>query len=271
MTTQATLYEDARIDAGIVAAVTGVPEAPFWRQMYTGAIHRARSVAILTGNGEPSLEEAGALLDNNAVLEALVKAGTATNPDSDDDRSNYMNQEWLRNDWQRMDRNLRHHIADSIRRTAASRLEITEAEPAAPATRIGERRGRWLDNGRLRWNISRLPATIKAAILNTVDELNHVTDMAETAEPGLPERNDPMNPVRLDVLTAIEKAAVAASSLRAITLSESTDLKNKIAEWRARLQPAGKQHHQRTSRRTTPRKPKAGRRPARGTPPSANS
>ena len=75
MTSKATLYEDAQIDAAVITVLNGSGNAPFWRQAYRSTIHRIRSMSILAGNNEPSLQEVAALLDNDTVLEALVQAG----------------------------------------------------------------------------------------------------------------------------------------------------------------------------------------------------
>ena len=89
MTSQATLYEDAQIDAAVITALKDSTNAPFWHQAYGSAIRRIRSISMLAGNGEPSLREIAALLDNDTVLEALVQTGTARSGETEPEHENH--------------------------------------------------------------------------------------------------------------------------------------------------------------------------------------
>ena len=260
MTSQATLYEDAQIDAAVITALNDSTNAPFWRQAYGSAIRRIRSMSMLAGNGEPSLGEIAALLDNDTVLEALVQAGAARSGGTERERDSHINQGWLENDWRPMDHGLRNRIVEDIRLAAASRLRVTGPTGQTNAPTIGERRGPWLHDGRLRWNVSPLPGHIRKAVHKAVHQL-HGTAWAgaETTPVGtrppeetLAAEHDGKDDLRRNIINVIENAAVAASCLCAITVEESRQLKNQIAEWRARLRrPRGNGRNPRTTRRRT--------------------
>ena len=261
MTSQATLYEDAQIDAAAITAFNGSANAPFWRQAHGSAIRRIRSMSMLAGNGEPSLREAAALLDNDTVLEALVQAGAARIGETEREHENRINQGWLKNDWRAMDHGLRNRIVEGIRLTAASRLTLIGPTNKKGTPTVGERRGPWLHDGQLRWNVSRLPAHIRKAVHKVVHQLHGTawagkqTTPAETGPPeeALAAENEGNDDLRRNIINVIANAAVAASCLCAITVEESQQLKNQIAEWRARLRrPRGKGRTRgRTPRRTT--------------------
>lgn len=259
MTSQATLYEDAQIDAAVIRALNGSANAPFWRQAYGSAIHRIRSMSILAGNGEPSLREIAALLDSDTVLEALVHAGAARSNESERKHDSHINQSRLVNDWRPMDHELQNHIVEGIRLTAARRLRLT-GQTGTPT--IGDRRGPWLHDARLRWDISRLPAHIQKAVHEVVHQLHGTACAAERTTPagtGPSEEtpgaeNDINDDLRRNIINVIENGTIAASCLWAITVDESRQLKDQIAEWRARLRrPRGNRHNRRENTADTNR------------------
>ncbi len=172
MTSENTLYENARIDAAIVSEVNETEHQPFLLQTYASAIRRTRSISLLAGNGEPDLRETAALIGDDAALEALVHSGAIRTRNTEREQDSRTNQGWLQMQWRAMDHNLRNRIAEGIRRTAESSLTVTDTAGAAGAQTIGERQGAWLQNGRLRWDISQLPARARAAIEDTVDEMH---------------------------------------------------------------------------------------------------
>ena len=249
MTSEATLYEDAQIDAAVVTALNDSENAPFWRQAYGSAIRRIRSMSILAGNGEPSLREVAALLDNDTVLEALAQAGAARSGETERERDSHVNQDWLENEWRPMDHGLRNHVVEGIRPTAASRLTVTGPTGETGAPTIGERRGPWLHDGRLRWDIYRLPTQIRAPIGKVIEELNPA---APSAKRAMQAESNPMDSLRPNMLNMTQYAVTVAYSLNAITLDEGLRLKNQIAEWRARLpRPRAKGRSRRKARRRT--------------------
>ena len=267
MTTQSTLYEDAQIDAAVITAFNGSANAPLWRQAYGSAIRRIRSMSMLAGNGEPSLGEIGALLGNDTVLEALVQAGAARKTETQREHENRINQGWLKNDWRAMDHGLRNRIVEGIRLTAASRLTLTGPTNKKGTPTVGERRGPWLHDGQLRWNVSRLPAHIRKAVhqLHGTAWAGEQTTPVGTrpSEETLAAENDGNDDLRRNIINVIENAAVAASCLCAITVEESRQLKNQIAEWRARLR---RPHGKGRTRRRTPRRSTADTNPGRTAP-----
>ena len=175
MTSEATLYEDARIDAATISAHYGAADDLFWHQAYTSAIRRTRSISILAASWEPNLCEVAALLDNDTVLEALAEVGSARTRNTEDDQRNRTNQGWLTNDWRAMDHRLRNSIVEGIRQAANSSLTVTDTTGEAGASTIGKRQGPWFHDGHLRWNISRLPARTRTAIEQVVSELHPET------------------------------------------------------------------------------------------------
>ena len=232
MTSEAMLYEDAQIDAAVITALNGSGNTPFWRQAYGSAIRRIRSMSMLAGNGEPSLGEIGALLGNDTVLEALAQAGATRKTETQREHENRINQGWLEKDWRPMDHGLRNRIVEGIRLTAASRLTVTGPTGQTDAPTIGKRRGPWLHDGRLRWNVSPLPAHIRKAVHKAVHQL-HGTAWAgkqttpvgtHPSEETLAAENDGNDDLRRNIINVIENAAVAASCLCAITVEESRQL-----------------------------------------------
>ena len=175
MTSEATLYEDARIDAAIIGAQDGAADEPFWHQAYTSAIRGTRSMSILAASWEPNLCEVAALLDNDTVLEALAEAGSARTSSTEDDQRSRTNQGWLTRDWRAMDHRLRNSIVEGIRQAANSSLTVTDTTGEAGTPTIGERRGPWFHDGQLRWNICKLSARTRTAIERVVCELHPET------------------------------------------------------------------------------------------------
>ena len=160
-----------------------------------------------------------------------------------------------------MDHGLRNRIVEGIRQAAASRLTLTGPTGETSAPTIGERRGPWLHDGRLHWDISRLPAHIREPVHTVVHQLHGTAWAGKQTTPagtGPPEEtpaaenNTNDDDLRRNIINVIENAAVAASCLCAITVEESRQLKNQIAEWRARLRrPRGKRRNRTTTRRRT--------------------
>ncbi len=171
MTSETTLYDNARIDAAIVNQVNEKEYQPFWLQAYASAIRRTRSISLLAGNREPDLRETAALIGDDTVLETLVHAGAIRTRNTEREQDSRANQGWLETEWRPMDHNLRNQIAEGIRRAAETRLTVTDTTGAAGAQTIGERQGAWLHDGQLLWDISRLPARARAAIEDAVEEM----------------------------------------------------------------------------------------------------
>ena len=168
MTSEATLYENARIDAAIVSEVNETEHQPFLLQTYASAIRRTRSISLLAGNGEPDLRETAALIGDDAVEASSLRR----NQDAEHNASRTAAQpSGLQMRGGPRDHNC---ATGSPRDTANSEpsLPVTETAGAAGAQTIGERQGAWLQDGRLRWDISQLPARTRAAIENAVDEMH---------------------------------------------------------------------------------------------------
>ncbi len=181
MTSEATLYENARIDAAIIGEINETEHQPFLLQTYASAIRRTRSISLLAGSGEPDLRETAALIIDDAALEALVHSGAIRTRNTEREQDSRTNQGWLEMQWRPMDHNLRNRIAEGIRRAAETSLTVTDTTGAAGAQAIRKRQGAWLRDGRLLWDISQLPARARAAIEDAVDEMYPPTIPREQA------------------------------------------------------------------------------------------
>jgi hypothetical protein len=181
MPSEATLYEDARVDAAIIATHDGGCDEPFWQQAYTSTIQRTRSLSIFAGNGETSLCEVAALLNNETVMEALALAGAARTRNTEQEAQSRSNRLWLKMDWRELNHDLRYHIIKGILQAGNSRLTVTDRTGKAGSVTIGDRRGHWFQDGKLRWDISKLPASTREAIISTSREFHPPASPAPAA------------------------------------------------------------------------------------------
>ena len=147
MTSEATLYDDARVDAAITTSSDdAISSEPFWDQAFTNAIRKTRSISTLACNDAPNLREVGALLYNDTALEALVDAGAARTRGAERENDSRLNRIWLEKDWAEMDHGLRARLIEGIQRAGQSKLTVSDMTGGTGAPTVGERRGPWFQD-----------------------------------------------------------------------------------------------------------------------------
>lgn len=223
------MYANAHIDGEVVAALNSAGNEPFWKQAFTSVIHRIRVAAVQAGNPEPTVRETAALLDNEIVLDGLFHAAIAKSGATETEDRDIAG--WLNHDWRGLDYNLQNAIREGIRNAGTSKLTVRRLRANAAPTAIGDRRGDWIDNGKLLWDTSSLPREMQETIQATAHE---ILEQPETGNMRIAAHR--LSTAGLRIIDTIESAITAAKSLEILTAVEHERYKDDMRKWRDRIE-----------------------------------